>query len=31
MGFPIIGETFQLFKKSPFIGIPSYYQQRLER
>ncbi|CAO2191693.1 unnamed protein product [Urochloa humidicola] len=31
MGFPIIGETFQFFKPSPSIGIPSYYQQRLER
>nr|XP_034600881.1 cytochrome P450 87A3-like [Setaria viridis] len=31
MGFPIVGETFQLFKQSPSIGIPSYYQQRLER
>ncbi|CAO2173033.1 unnamed protein product [Urochloa humidicola] len=31
MGFPIIGETFQFFKPSPSIGIPSYYHQRLER
>ncbi|CAL5001760.1 unnamed protein product [Urochloa decumbens] len=31
MGFPIVGETFQIFKPSPSIGIPSYYQQRLER
>ncbi|CAL5001758.1 unnamed protein product [Urochloa decumbens] len=31
MGFPIIGETLQLFKPSHSIGIPSYYQQRLER
>ncbi|CAO2163125.1 unnamed protein product [Urochloa humidicola] len=31
MGFPIIGETFQIFRPSPSIGIPSYYQQRLER
>ncbi|KAL6658231.1 hypothetical protein ACP70R_003817 [Stipagrostis hirtigluma subsp. patula] len=31
MGFPIIGETFQLIKKSPSIDIPSYYQQQLKR
>ncbi|CAL4999191.1 unnamed protein product [Urochloa decumbens] len=31
MGFPIVGETFPIFKPSPSIGIPSYYQQRLER
>uniref|UniRef100_A0A0D3FZ41 Cytochrome P450 n=2 Tax=Oryza TaxID=4527 RepID=A0A0D3FZ41_9ORYZ len=31
MGFPIIGETFQFFRASPSIDMPSYYKQRLER
>uniref|UniRef100_A0A0E0DHE0 Cytochrome P450 n=1 Tax=Oryza meridionalis TaxID=40149 RepID=A0A0E0DHE0_9ORYZ len=31
MGFPIIGETFQFFRASPSIEMPSYYKQRLER
>ncbi|CAO2188471.1 unnamed protein product [Urochloa humidicola] len=31
MGFLIIGETFRFFRPSPSIGIPSYYQERLER
>ncbi|KAF8769452.1 hypothetical protein HU200_006483 [Digitaria exilis] len=31
MGFPVIGETFQLFKASPSIDIPRYYQDRLKR
>ncbi|PAN35694.1 hypothetical protein PAHAL_6G227500 [Panicum hallii] len=31
MGFPVVGETFQLFKASPSIDIPSYYRDRLKR
>ncbi|KAL6658230.1 hypothetical protein ACP70R_003816 [Stipagrostis hirtigluma subsp. patula] len=31
MGFPIIGETFQFFKTSPSLDIPSCYQQRMKR
>jgi hypothetical protein len=31
MGFPVVGETFQLFKASPSMDIPSYYRDRLKR
>uniref|UniRef100_A0A0E0MI90 Cytochrome P450 n=1 Tax=Oryza punctata TaxID=4537 RepID=A0A0E0MI90_ORYPU len=31
MGFPLVGETFQFFKPSPSIDIPSYYKQRMKR
>ncbi|KAF2922815.1 hypothetical protein DAI22_07g142100 [Oryza sativa Japonica Group] len=31
MGFPVVGETFQFFRASPSVDMPSYYKQRLER
>jgi hypothetical protein len=31
MGFPVIGETFQIFKTSPSIGIPRHYHEHKER
>ncbi|KAL6654805.1 hypothetical protein ACP70R_008270 [Stipagrostis hirtigluma subsp. patula] len=31
MGFPLIGETFQFFRTSRSLDIPSYYQERLKR
>nr|BAC57807.1 putative cytochrome P450 [Oryza sativa Japonica Group] len=30
MGFPVVGETFQFFRASPSVDMPSYYKQRLE-
>uniref|UniRef100_A0A0D9W8D4 Cytochrome P450 n=1 Tax=Leersia perrieri TaxID=77586 RepID=A0A0D9W8D4_9ORYZ len=31
MGFPIVGETFDFFRASPSIDMPSYYKKRLQR
>ncbi|CAN6360673.1 unnamed protein product [Urochloa humidicola] len=31
MGLPIVGETFQFFKSSPFLDIPDFYKLRFER